>query len=158
MGRPIESFGWILVINVDLLTVIARDMGRGTRDGGRGTYPGILFKFFSRVTRPLSLFPFFFLRLQHTLMADPIIRLEKVSIFQKNNMVLSNVNFSLEKGEFVYLLGKNGSGKSSLMRTLYVDIPRQQGEMHIEGYDLSKIKRKEIPFLRRKIGIVFQDF
>jgi cell division transport system ATP-binding protein len=91
-------------------------------------------------------------------MADPIIRLEKVSIFQKHNMVLSNVNCSLEKGEFVYLLGKTGSGKSSLMRTLYVDIPLQQGEAHIAGFDLSKIKRKEIPFLRRKIGIVFQDF
>jgi cell division transport system ATP-binding protein len=91
-------------------------------------------------------------------MADPIIRLEKVPIFQKHNMVLSNVNCSLEKGEFVYLLGKTGSGKSSLMRTLYVDIPLQQGEAHIAGFDLSKIKRKEIPFLRRKIGIVFQDF
>ena len=89
---------------------------------------------------------------------DSIIRLEKVSIFQKHNMVLTNVNFTLDKGEFVYLLGKTGSGKSSLMRTLYVDIPLAQGEMNIAGYDLAKIKRKEIPFLRRKIGIVFQDF
>lgn len=90
--------------------------------------------------------------------ADSIIRLEKVSIFQKHNMVLTNVNFALDKGEFVYLLGKTGSGKSSLMRTLYVDIPLAQGEMHIADFDLTKIKRKEIPFLRRKIGIVFQDF
>lgn len=89
---------------------------------------------------------------------DSIIRLEKVSIFQKHNMVLTNVNFALDKGEFVYLLGKTGSGKSSLMKTLYVDIPLANGEMFIAGYDLTKIKRKEIPFLRRKIGIVFQDF
>lgn len=89
---------------------------------------------------------------------DSIIRLEKASVFQKHNMVLANVNFTVDKGEFVYLLGKTGSGKSSLMRTLYADVPLAQGEAHIAGYNLSAIKRKEIPFLRRKIGIVFQDF
>ncbi len=73
-------------------------------------------------------------------------------------MVLTDVNFSVDKGEFVYLLGKTGSGKSSLLKTLYVDIPLAQGEAFIAGYDLNIIKRKEIPFLRRKIGIVFQDF
>lgn len=73
-------------------------------------------------------------------------------------MVLTDVNFSVDKGEFIYLLGKTGSGKSSLLKTLYVDIPLAEGEAFIAGYDLNKIKHKEIPFLRRKIGIVFQDF
>lgn len=89
---------------------------------------------------------------------DSIIRLEKVSVFQKHNMVLANVNFTVDKGEFVYLLGKTGSGKSSLMRTLYADVPLAAGTAFVAGYDLSSIKRKEIPYLRRKIGIVFQDF
>lgn len=89
---------------------------------------------------------------------DSIIRLEKVSVFQKHNMVLANVNFTVDKGEFVYLLGKTGSGKSSLMRTLYADVPLAAGTAFVAGYDLSAIKRKEVPYLRRKIGIVFQDF
>lgn len=89
---------------------------------------------------------------------DSIIRLENVSVFQKHNMVLANVSLTIDKGEFVYLLGKTGSGKSSLMRTLYADVPLAKGEAHMVGYDLSKLKRKEIPFLRRKIGIIFQDF
>jgi cell division transport system ATP-binding protein len=89
---------------------------------------------------------------------DSIIRLDKLSVFQKHNMVLSNVSFTIDKGEFVYLLGKTGSGKSSLIKTLYADVPLKQGDAHIAGYDLSQIKRKDIPYLRRKIGIVFQDF
>ena len=89
---------------------------------------------------------------------DTIIELQKASIFQKHNLVLTEVSLAIEKGEFVYLVGKTGSGKSSLLRTLYADIPLLQGDGSIAGYDLKKIKAKEIPFLRRKLGIVFQDF
>lgn len=89
---------------------------------------------------------------------DTIIELQKASIFQKHNLVLTEVSLAIEKGEFVYLVGKTGSGKSSLLRTLYADIPLLQGEGSIAGYNLKKIKSKEIPFLRRKLGIVFQDF
>jgi cell division transport system ATP-binding protein len=89
---------------------------------------------------------------------DTIIQLEKASIFQKHNLVLTDVSFTINKGEFVYLIGKTGSGKSSLLRTLYADIPLIQGEGSITGYNLKKVKQKEVPFLRRKLGVVFQDF
>src|ERR1700746_3224828 len=89
---------------------------------------------------------------------DTIIQLENVSIFQKHNLVLSNVNINIEKGEFVYLLGKTGSGKSSLLKTMYADLDLVEGKGTVAGYDLKTIKLKEIPFLRRKLGIVFQDF
>jgi len=89
---------------------------------------------------------------------DSIIELQKASIFQNHNLVLTDVSLTIEKGEFVYLVGKTGSGKSSLLRTLYADLPLIQGEGKISGYNLKKIKRKEIPFLRRKSGVVFQDF
>jgi cell division transport system ATP-binding protein len=90
--------------------------------------------------------------------SETIISLEKVSVFQKHNMVLNNVNFTVSKGEFVYLLGKTGSGKSSLMKTLYCDVPFKDGAATIAGYDLAKIQKKDIPYLRRKTGIIFQDF
>jgi len=73
-------------------------------------------------------------------------------------MVLNNVNFTVSKGEFVYLLGKTGSGKSSLMKTLYCDVPFREGEAKIAGYDLAHIKKNDVPYLRRKTGIIFQDF
>jgi cell division transport system ATP-binding protein len=89
---------------------------------------------------------------------DTIIQLENVSIFQKHNLVLSNVNINIEKGEFVYLLGKTGSGKSSLLKTMYADLDLVEGKGTVAGHDLKTIKLKEIPFLRRKLGVVFQDF
>lgn len=90
--------------------------------------------------------------------ASPIIAVNQLSVFQQHNMILSNVTFEINKGEFLYLVGKTGSGKSSLMRILYADVPILKGQASIVGYDLNQIRRKEIPFLRRKLGIVFQDF
>ena len=89
---------------------------------------------------------------------DRSISLENVSIYQEHNLVLSDITFHIDKGELVYLLGKTGSGKSSLLKTLYSDLPLTKGEASIAGYNLATIKRKEIPFLRRKLGIIFQDF
>ena len=89
---------------------------------------------------------------------DTIIKLENASIFQKHNLVLSNVTLNIDKGEFVYLLGRTGTGKSSLLKTLYADLDLNEGSGMVAGYDLKTIKLKEIPYLRRKLGIVFQDF
>lgn len=89
---------------------------------------------------------------------DTIIELTNASIYQKNNMILSEVALTIEKGEFIYLIGKTGTGKSSLLKTLYAELPLAEGEGNITGYDLKNIRRKEIPYLRRKLGIVFQDY
>ena len=91
-------------------------------------------------------------------MSQPILYLEDVSIFQRDNLVLSAVNLEIHRGEFYYLIGKTGSGKSSLMKTLYGDLSLEKGEGNIVGFNLNELKDKEIPFLRRKLGIVFQDF
>ena len=87
-----------------------------------------------------------------------MLHLKDAFIFQRENLILSNVNLDIEKGDFNYIIGKTGSGKSSLIKTLYGDLPLEKGVGAIVGYDLIALKEKEIPFLRRKIGIVFQDF
>jgi cell division transport system ATP-binding protein len=91
-------------------------------------------------------------------MSQPIVSLKNVSIYQEKNMVLQNVNLEVERGDFIYIIGKTGSGKSSLMKTLYADLPLTDGEGEIVEYNLRTLKEKDIPYLRRKIGIVFQDF
>ena len=90
-------------------------------------------------------------------MSDSVLKLEKASIFQDKNLILNEVDVNVKKGEFVYLIGKTGSGKSSLLKTLYGDLELTQGKGQIVGFDLTDLKDKNIPFLRRKLGIVFQD-
>ena len=91
-------------------------------------------------------------------MPETVLQLKNVSIFQGDSMVLNDVNFEMQKGDFVYLIGKTGSGKSSFMKTLYGDLQLTEGEGHIVDFDLRTLKEKDIPYLRRKLGIVFQDF
>jgi len=91
-------------------------------------------------------------------MSNTVLELKNASIFQGKSLVLSDVNLEVKKGEFVYLIGKTGSGKSSFMKTLYGDLKLTQGKGYIVDFDLPTLKEKEIPFLRRKLGIVFQDF
>jgi cell division transport system ATP-binding protein len=87
-----------------------------------------------------------------------IIKLQNVDIFQQNHLVLSSVDLQIDKGDFVWLIGQTGSGKSSLLKVIYGDLTISTGEGHACGYDLNHLKSKDIPFLRRKLGIVFQDF
>lgn len=87
-----------------------------------------------------------------------VVSVENAAIFQHHTPVLTDVHFTIHKGEFVYLIGKTGSGKSSLLKTLYADIELLSGEAEIVGFNLKKLRKKEVPYLRRKIGIVFQDF
>ncbi len=91
-------------------------------------------------------------------MPEPILFLRNVSIYQENKVILSNINLEVNHGEFIYIIGKTGSGKSSFMKTLYADMPLTEGQASIVDYDLAALKESEIPYLRRKIGIVFQDF
>ncbi len=96
--------------------------------------------------------------MQENLPLDVIIELTNCTIWQQDHLVLSDVNLSVGKGEFIYLVGRVGSGKSSLIKTLNAQIPLKEGIGLVAGYNLSKLKKREIPYLRRKIGIVFQDF
>jgi cell division transport system ATP-binding protein len=91
-------------------------------------------------------------------MSDTILSLKNAAIYQRETLILTDVNVSINKGEFVYLIGKTGTGKSSFMKTLYGDLPLKDGEGFIVDFDLRKLKEKNIPYLRRKLGVVFQDF
>ena len=91
-------------------------------------------------------------------MSKPVLHLKDASIFQQENLILSDISLDIYSGDFMYLIGKTGSGKSSLMKTLYGDLPLVKGEGSIVDFDLNKLKENDIPFLRRKLGIVFQDF
>ncbi len=91
-------------------------------------------------------------------MAEKILALRKANIYQGNSLILQEVNISIDKGEFVYLVGKTGTGKSSLLKTLYGELPLTEGEGEVVGFNLKDLTWKTVPFLRRTIGIVFQDF
>ena len=91
-------------------------------------------------------------------MSKTVVELKDVSIFQRKNLILHDINLTIERGEFVYLIGKTGSGKSSLLKILYGDLPLKKGTGTAVDFDLTTLKESEIPYLRRKIGVVFQDF
>ncbi len=91
-------------------------------------------------------------------MSTSILSLKDVTIYQEKNPVLTNINLEVKRGDFIYLIGKTGAGKSSFLKTLYADLPLKEGEGRIVGYDLDGLKEKNIPYLRRKLGVVFQDF
>ncbi len=91
-------------------------------------------------------------------MSQSIVELKSVNIYQGDNLILSDVNISVDKGEFVYLVGKTGTGKSSLLKTLYGDLTLREGDASVVGYNLREMDWKKVPFLRRSLGVVFQDF
>jgi cell division transport system ATP-binding protein len=91
-------------------------------------------------------------------MAEKVIEIKNANIYQGQSLILSNVNIEIERGEFVYMVGRTGTGKSSLLKTLYGDLPLREGYASVVGFDLSKMDWKNVPFLRRNLGVVFQDF
>jgi cell division transport system ATP-binding protein len=90
--------------------------------------------------------------------SDPVVRVKEASIFQDHNTVLGDISFDIDKGEFTFLIGRTGSGKSSLLKTLYADLPLRLGDISVAGISIREIKSNQVPLLRRKIGIIFQDF
>ena len=91
-------------------------------------------------------------------MSETIVSLSNVNIYQGQNLILQDVSFSIGKGEFVYLVGKTGTGKSSLLKTLYGELPLVEGDANIVGFNLKEMTWKKVPYLRRSLGVVFQDF
>lgn len=91
-------------------------------------------------------------------MPETVVSLQNATIYQEDRAVLSNVNLEVQSGEFLYIIGKTGTGKSSLMKTIYADLKLREGQANVVGFDLATLKERDIPFLRRKIGIIFQDF
>lgn len=90
--------------------------------------------------------------------SDTVTNVKDACIFQEHNTILNDISFEIEKGEFVYLIGRTGSGKTSLLKTLYGDLPLRLGDIQVAGYDIRTLKPSKVPFLRRKLGIIFQDF
>jgi cell division transport system ATP-binding protein len=90
--------------------------------------------------------------------SEPVVSIKEASIFQDHNTILGNISFEIQKGEFVYLVGRTGSGKSSLLKTLYADLPLRLGDIRVAGFTIRGIRASEVPLLRRKLGIIFQDF
>ena len=91
-------------------------------------------------------------------MSENVLKLSNANIYHDKSLILSDINFEMNKGDFVYLIGKTGSGKSSFMKILYGELKLKEGEGHVVDFDLPKLKEKQIPYLRRKLGVVFQDF
>jgi cell division transport system ATP-binding protein len=91
-------------------------------------------------------------------MSEPIISIQNANIYQGEALILRDVNFTIGRGEFVYLVGKTGTGKSSLLKTLYGELPLREGKGNVVGFDLSDMDWKKVPYLRRNLGVVFQDF
>ena len=91
-------------------------------------------------------------------MSETVVAINNVNVYQGNNLVLEDVNFTITRGEFVYLIGKTGAGKSSLLKTLYGELPMKEGTGNVVGFDLKGMNWKKVPFLRRNLGVVFQDF
>jgi cell division transport system ATP-binding protein len=89
---------------------------------------------------------------------DPVVRVKEASIFQEHNTVLNEISFEIDKGEFAFLIGRTGSGKSSLLKTLYADLPLRLGDISVAGFNIRDIRTNQVPMLRRKVGIIFQDF
>ncbi|MEP6513006.1 MAG: ATP-binding cassette domain-containing protein [Parafilimonas sp.] len=91
-------------------------------------------------------------------MVESVVRVQNANVYQGKTLILSNVNFAVSRGEFVYLVGKTGTGKSSLLKTLYGELPLKEGDAFVAGYNIKEMNWKKVPFLRRNLGVVFQDF